>query len=149
MRRWIVPAVLLLLGACHYELSLTEAPTGAADARLTGTWTLVEPEKGERMDVRLYDDRNYVIAYNGDLYRAFHSEVAGLPLISAQNLNDRERKWIYFTWQLSENGRRLTIRAVRTEVVPATTRDRASLVKLIEANRENPALFGEPGVYTK
>ena len=141
--------MLLLLAACHYDFALTDTPTRAADSRLAGTWTLVEPEQGERMDVRLYDDRNYVIAYNGDLYRAFHSEVAGLPLISAQNLNDRERKWIYFTWQLSEDGRCLTIRAVRTEVVPATTRDRAAVVKLIEANRENPTLFGEAGVYTK
>ena len=147
MRRSVFAlCVVALLSSCHYDFPLTAEPTRAADARLTGHWTLVEPEKDEAMDVRLYDDRNYVIAYRGDLYRGFHSEVAGLPLLSVQNLNDAERKWILMSWQLSEDGKRLTLRAVRTEVVPASTRD---LAKLIEANRENPALFGEAGVYVK
>jgi hypothetical protein len=147
LMRQLIPALCALaLLSCDYELPLTAEPTRAADARLAGHWALVEPEQNEAMDVRLYDDRNYVIAYRGDLYRGFHSEVAGLPLLSVQNLNDSERKWIFMSWELSENGKRLTIRAVRTEVVPVNTRD---LVKAIEKNRDNPALFGEPGVYVR
>ena len=149
MRTFTVALLSLLLFSCHYDLSLTAEPTRAADQRLSGTWTMVAPEKDEKMDIRLYDESHYVIAYNGDLYRAHHSDVAGMPLMSVQNLNDAERKWVILEWKLSEDGKRLTIRAIRTELVPETTKDRETLVQLIEANRDNPKLFSEPGVYTK
>ena len=145
MRTITVLVCASLLLSCHYDVPLTSEPTRAADARLAGTWTMTAPEKDEKMDIRVYDDRHYVIAYNGDLYRAFHSDVAGMPLMSVQNLNDRERKWVFLEWKLE--GERLTIRAVRTEVVPAG--DREALVKAIVANRDNPKLFGEPGVYER
>lgn len=135
--------------SCHYDFPLTAEPTRAADARLEGTWTLIEPEQGEKMDIRRYDDRHYVIAYNGEIYRAFHSDVAGMPLMSVQNLNDRERKYVVLEWKLSEDGKRLTIRVVSPDVVPEGTPNREALVKLIESNRENPKLFGEAGVYVK
>ena len=147
MRTITVVVCTLLLVSCHYDVPLTAEPTRAADARLAGTWTMVAPEQGEKMDIRLYDDRHYVIAYGGDLYRAFHSDVAGMPLMSVQNLNDDERKWVFLEWKLSEDRKRLTIRVVRTEVVPPAGRD--ALVKAIEANRDNPKLFGEEAVYAR
>ena len=149
MRTITVLACALVLFSCTYDIPLTAEPTRAADARLAGTWTMTAPDEDEKMDIRLYDDRHYVVAYNGDLYRAFHSDVAGLQILSVQNLNDSERKWVFMEWKLSEDGKRLTIRAVRTEVVPETTRDREGLLKVIEANRDNPKLFGEEGVYTR
>lgn len=149
MRTLTVLACTLALLSCTYDIPLTAEPTRAADARLAGTWTMTAPDEDEKMDIRLYDDRHYVVAYNGDLYRAFHSDVAGLQLMSVQNLNDSERKWVFLEWKLSEDGKRLTIRAVRTEVVPETTGGREGLLKVIEANRGNPALFSEPGVYTR
>ncbi len=149
MRALMVACCSLALMSCHYDLALTAEPTRAADARLAGTWTMTTPEETDKMDIRVYDDRHYVVAYNGDLYRAFHSDVAGLPLMSVQNLNDRERKYLFLDWKLSDDGKRLTIRVVRTEVVPESTHDRAALVKLIEANKDNPKLFGEEAVYTK
>ena len=147
MRTITVVACALLLVSCHYDVPLTAEPTRAADARLAGTWTMTAPEKDEKMEIRLYDDRHYVIAYGGDLYRAFHSDVAGMPLMSVQNLNDHERKWVFVEWQSSDDGKRLTIRAVRTEAVPAGERE--ALVKAIETNRENPKLFGDAAVYVK
>jgi hypothetical protein len=145
MRTFTVVVCSLVLLSCHYDIPLTAEPTRPADARLVGTWTMTEPEKDEKMDIRLYDERHYVVAYNGDLYRAFHSDVAGMSLMSVQNLNDRERKWVFLEWKLE--GNRLTIRAVRTEVVPPGERD--SMVKLIEENRDHPKLFGEAGVYRR
>jgi len=145
MRTITVLACSLVLLSCHYDVPLTADPTRAADERLAGTWTMTAPERGEKMEIRVYDDRNYAIAYNGDLYRAFHSDVAGFQLMSVQNLNDRERKWVFLEWKL--DGDRLTIRAVRTEVVPAGERE--ALVKSIEANRDNPKLFGEAATYAR
>src|SRR5687768_14125939 len=105
MKALALAVCALALLSCHYDFPLTAEPTRAADARLVATWTLVEPEQGEKMDIRLYDDRNYVIAYNGEIYRAFHSDVAGMPLMSVQNLNDRERKYAVLEWKLSEDGK--------------------------------------------
>jgi hypothetical protein len=144
LRTITVLACSLALLSCHYA-PRSHPSRRAADARLAGTWTMIAPEKDEKMDIRLYDDLNYVVSYNGDLYRAFHSDVAGLRLMSVQNLNDRERKWVFLEWKL--DGDRLTIRAVRTEIVPAGERE--SLVKTIEANRDNPKLFGEAAVYAR
>ena len=59
--------------------------------------------------MRAYDDRDYVLAFGPDeLYRAFHSDVAGMQILSVQNLNDRERKWVFVTWSLSQDGKTLT-----------------------------------------
>jgi hypothetical protein len=146
MRTFIVVVCSLVLLSCHYDTPLTAEPTRAADARLAGTWKITAPDEDEQMDIRLYDERHYVVSYNGDLYRAFHSDVAGLPLLSVQNLNDRERKYVFLEWKLSEDGKRLTIRAVRTEVVPETARD---LAKAIAENRDHPKLFSEAAVYTR
>lgn len=145
MRRWLI--VLLLLAGCHYDLSLTASATQQTDDGLLGTWTLTEDGKPEVMEVRRYDDANYVIGSSGELYRAFHSDVAGLPMISVQNLNDDERKWVILTWKLSADGKTLTLRAIDTTVIPNGPRE--AMVKAIEANRENPKLFGEPGVYRR
>lgn len=111
---------------------------------------MVSPEKGEEMVIRLDGDRRYVIEYDSGLhgitYRAFHTEVAGMPLISVEVANERERKWVVLDWKLE--GERLTIRAVNPEVVPPG--DRESLVKAILANRDNPKLFREePAVYER
>jgi hypothetical protein len=146
MRRCVI-AFLLLLTGCHYDIPLTAKPTQSIDVRLVGTWTLTATDFPERMDVRRYDDQNYVISYHGDLYRAFHSDAAGLRMISVQNLNDQERKWLFITWSLSQDEKTLTLRAINPEVVPNTTRE--AMVKALAAQRENPKLLGEPGVYRK
>jgi hypothetical protein len=141
---------LLALYACNYDVPITSAPTHPIDKRLIGSWSLKTPgQKTEQMTIRPYDDSNYVVWYDGDLYRAYHSDVAGMPLISAQNLNDSERKYLYLAWKLSEDGKRLTIRAVSTDVIPTTEKDSAAIVKLLEANRDKPQLFGESADYTR
>lgn len=149
MRRIFATAVCaaLLLG-CHFDRSLTAEPTRNIDERLTGTWTPVDPTEKNAIVVRAYDDRNYVLAFGSDeIYRAFHSDAAGMPILSVQNLNDSERKWVFITWSLSQDGKTLTLRSLSTELIPNT--DRAAMIKAIEANRENPKLLGEPGVYRR
>lgn len=135
-----VSAVLLL--SCDYTLPLTEEPTRKVNPALLGTWAPLE-EQDEAMTVRMYDDHHYVIATKGDLYRAHHTDVAGLPLISVQNLNDSDRKWLYVVWKLSADGSELTMRSVNVSVVPDGTRE--SILEAIAANRDNPKLFNDEG----
>ena len=149
MRTITVVVCSLILLRCTYEIPLTAEPTRAADERLVGTWTITAPDENDQLEIRLYDDRHYVVTNKGDLYRAYHSDVAGLQLMTVQNLNDRERKYLFMEWKLSEDGKRLTLRAIQTEVVPESMRDRDAMIKLIQDNRDNPKLFGEPGVYVR
>ena len=143
MRRVLAVAVsAALLLSCDYSLPLTEAPTAKVNPVLLGTWAPID-EDDAPMDVRMYDEHTYVIATKGDIYRAYHTDVAGLPLISVQNLNDSERKWLYVVWKVSSDGNELSMRAVSTSLVPDGTRE--AIVKAIEANRDNPKLFNDEG----
>jgi hypothetical protein len=143
-----VVACTLALSACDYDVPITANPTRRVDARLLGNWTLVSPLKSEHMKIRRFDDSNYVIAYQDGFYRAHHSDVADLPLVSVQQIED-QRKFVYFAWQLSDDGNRLTIKTIRASVVPKETRDSATVTKLIETNRANAQLFEDSFAYTR
>jgi len=78
-----------------------------------------------------------------------HSDVAGLPLVSAQNIEDKDRKYVYFACQLSSDGKRLTLRRVSTDVIPKAITDSATIARQIEKSRDNPQLFQELLEYTR
>lgn len=147
---WLATAALLLAG-CNYDVPLTAQPTHKIDARLLGDWVVVDKDtsKEEHLSVRQLDDSTYVVTFDGDIYRVFHSDFAGTAFLSVQDLNSGVRKYVYFTWQLSADGAQLTLTGVSSKVVPETTRDRAALQKLIKANLANPALFGDPLTFTR
>lgn len=142
-------ACVLGLIACDYDVPVTATPTRHVDVRLLGDWTLVSPKKSEHMKIRRYDESNYVVSYDGDLYRAHHSDLAGLPLVSVQWIDGDERNYAYFSWRLSDDANRLTIRTIRASVIPKDTKDTGTIAKLIERNRDNPELFEESHEYTR
>lgn len=155
MKPWsLLPllAAVLALAGCNYDFPLTEQPTHAVDARLLGHWVAHDPDNGKEMvmNVRRLDDTSYVVGLDDDLYRASHSDFAGLALVSVQNLQEGsdDRKYVYFQWQLSADGSQLTLRSVSPKVVPEETKTAAEARQLIEANRANPALFRDPLVFT-
>jgi hypothetical protein len=145
-------AVLLLLclafTGCNYDVALTAKPTRKIDERLIGIWLGGENGK-DTMAVRRLDDSTYVVAMDGDIYRAFHSDFAGTAFISVQDLNADNRRYLYLTTALSADGNQLTLRTVSTKVVPEETKGRAALQELIKANLANPKLLGEPLVYQR
>ena len=141
----------LLLGGCNYDFPLTAKPTHKVDARLLGDWTAVDKESGtpDRMKVRKLDDSTYIIAYDHDLYRAFHSDFARTQFVSVQDLQSDERKYVYFVWQLSADGTQLGLKAINARVIPEKTPDRETMQKLLEKNLGNPGLFGEEMQFTR
>lgn len=149
-RRSLLLAIALLAASCIYDVPISPTPSRHIEPRLIGLWT-AKGDDGtvEHMTVREWDADHYAVQYDGAVYRAFHTDVAGLPLLSVQDLNTASRKYLYATWSLSSDGQRLKLRAVRTEVVPETMRDSAAIAKLIEKNRDNPELFNEGAVYTR
>ena len=141
----------LILAGCNFDVPLTAKPTRPINDQLVGDWLSTDTDAARvvRMNVRKLDETTYAVSYDGDLYRAFHSDFAGLSLVSAQDLNSRERKYAYFTWQLSADGARLTLKGVSTRVIPDTTKDAGVIQELIKKNRSNPELFGEEAVFTR
>ena len=95
------------------------------------------------MKVRSLDDSVYIVYYDGDLFRAYHSDVAETPFASVQDLNSRDRKFAYMVWKLSDDGKLLRLRNVNDKVVPKETKDSAAVVALLTKNAHNPELFGE------
>lgn len=139
--------VLLALAGCNYDVALTAKPTRKVDDRLLGVWQ--GGEEKDVMVVRKYDAETYVVAMDDDIYRAFHSDFAGVAFLSVQELED-DRQYVYLTTELSADGRKLTLRMVSTKVVPEETKGRDALQKLIKANVANPGLLaGEPLVFTR
>ena len=95
------------------------------------------------MKVRRLDDSIYIVYYDGDLFRAYHSDVAETPFATVQDLNSSDRKYAYVIWKLSDDGKNLRLRSVNDKVVPKETKDSATVVALLTKNARNPELFGE------
>ncbi len=124
---------------------MTKEPTRNVDDRLLGDWIAM----GGWMKVRRLDASGYVIFHDGRLYRAWHSETAGLPLVSVQDIDSNKRKFAYLSYTLSDDGRRLTLRVVNDKLIPDDTKDSDRVKQLFEKHARDPALFGEGFVYVR
>jgi len=142
---YLVLLLCLVLTGCEYDVPATKEPTRNVDDRLLGDWVAM----GGWMKVRRLDANGYVIFHDGKLYRAWHSELAGLPLVSVQDIDSEKRKFAYLGYALSTDGRRLTLRVVNDKLIPDETRDAERIKTLFEKHRREPALFGEGFVYVK
>ena len=137
----VVCLCALGFNACHYEVPITSSPTRKVQEQLLGNWVSLDGK--ENMRVRRLDDSTYVVYYDGDLFRVYHSDVAEMPLASVQDLNSNDRKYAYVVWKLSDSGERLTLRNVNNKVIPKETKDSAAAAELLTKNARNPELFGE------
>jgi hypothetical protein len=109
--------------------------------RLLGDWTSADGK--EKLKLRSFDDSIYIVYYDGDLFRAYHSDVADTSFATVQDLNSSDRKYAYITWKLANDGKNLRLRSVNDKVVPKETKDSAGVVALLTKNASNPGLFGE------
>jgi hypothetical protein len=100
------------------------------------------------MKVRRLDDNIYIVYYDGDLFRAYHSDVAETPFVSVQDTNSSDRKYAY-VWKLSDDGKSLSLRNVNSKVIPKETKDSAAVAALLKKNARNPELFGEEIQFNK
>ena len=135
----------LVITSCEYDVPVTKEPTRSLDDRLIGDWVAMDGW----IKVRRLDASGYVIFHDGKLYRAWHSEVAGLPLVSVQDIDSDKRKFSYLGYALSDDGRRLTLRVVNDKLIPDDTKDSDRVKRLLEEHAHNPGLFGEDFVYVR
>jgi hypothetical protein len=155
-RTWLKSAVAaiasswcLMCSGCagDYDVPITVTPTRKIDQRLLGDWALKDGE--DKMKVRKLDESTYVVSYDCDLYRVFHSDVGKIAFISVQDLDSAERKFAYFAYQLSDDAKLLDLTFVKEELIPKETKDSATVQKLLEQNLQNPKLFGDVGHYVR
>ena len=109
--------------------------------RLLGNWTSADGQ--EKLKLRKFDDSTYIVYYDGDLFRAYHSDVGDIPFASVQDLNSRDRKYAYVIWKLSDDGEKLRLRNVNDTVIRKETKDSTTIIALLTKNARNPELFGE------
>jgi hypothetical protein len=109
--------------------------------RLLGDWTSADGK--EKLKLRRLDDSIYIVYYDGDLFRAYHSDVADTPFASVQDINSNDRKYAFVVWKLSDDGKHLSLRNVSDKVIPKETKDSAAIIALLKKNARNPDLFGE------
>jgi hypothetical protein len=129
------------VAACNYEVPITSSPTRNVQEQLLGDWTSSDGK--EQLKVRRLDESFYVVYYDGDLFRAYHSDVADVSFVSVQDLNSNDRKYAYVAWKLSDDGKHLTLRNVSDKVIPKETKDSATVVALLNKDAHNPDLLGE------
>jgi lipopolysaccharide export LptBFGC system permease protein LptF len=132
---------ILAFNACEFEVPITSSPTRKVEERLLGNWSSLDGK--EKMKVRRFDDSIYIVYFDGDLFRAYHSDVAETPFVSVQDINSSDRKYAYVVWKLSDDGKRLSLRSVQSKVVPKEQKDSATVAELLKENAKNPELFGE------
>jgi len=141
--KFLVVISCLVFTACVYEVPITSSPTRKVNEKVLGNWV---SENGEhKMKIRRLDDSVYIVSYDGFLFRAYHSDVAGTPLVSVQDIDTAERRYAYVAWHLSEDGRRLGWRSVSTKLVPREINSSDAAQNLLKENIQNPGLF-ESGV---
>ena len=109
--------------------------------QLLGNWRSSDGK--EELKLRRLDDSVYIVYYDGDLFRAYHSDVAETPFATVQDLNSPDRKYAYMVWKLSDDGQHLRLRNVTDKVISKETKDSAAVVALLTKNVRNPELFGE------
>lgn len=149
----LVGASCLLLSACNYDFPLTNQPTGPIEPALLGDWVSFDKDDQKLMHlkVRKLDASTYVVALDGDLYRAFHSDFAGMPLLSVQSLQPGSEagKYVYYRYVLAPDGASLSLAGVSPKVVPEETKSQGEAQRLISANLANPKLFVDELQYTR
>jgi len=139
---WIAIAVALPgLSACVYEAPITMRPTRGVDSHLVGDW--VSADGKEQVKIRDLDRKTYVIEYDGDLFRAWHSDVDGLALVSVQDLQRPERRFAYIAYTLSSDSERLRALAVSRAAVPEHVRTSAEVQALLHKHAGEASLFSD------
>lgn len=109
--------------------------------QVLGNW--ISQDGKEHLRVRRLDDNIYIVYYDGDLFRAYHSDVADTPFVSVQDINSEDRKYAYVVWKLSDDSKQLILGSVNRDVIPKEKKDSATVVALLTKNAQNPELFGE------
>lgn len=136
--------LLLLAAGCEFEAPLSPRPEAPVDERLLGRWGA--PDGWAK--VSRYDAENYIIVYNGTVFRAWHSRVAGQDFLTLRNLEGAAPRH-HFLHCRRVSDRRIDVSFVREELVPRHERDPEAMRKAVAAGWGQPDLLGQAIPFTR
>ena len=152
----------ILLSGCHgYSVPITAKPTHKIDERFLGTWT--SKEGSDTMKVFKFDKSHYLVTFQDGLVRAYHSDLAKTPFITAQPLDENapespkpgspktessNPQYFYFVCTLSDDGV-MHLKSVSDKLIPTETKSSATVRRLLKKNLLNPALFDDEALFIK
>lgn len=141
-----LPLLLLVLLAtgCEFEAPLSAQPEAPVDERLLGRWAA--PDGWAK--VTRYDADHYILVYNGTVFRAWHSRVAGQDFLTLRNLEGSAPRH-HFLHCRRVSDRRIDVSFVREELVPRHERDPAALRRAVAAGWGQPDLLGQAIPFTR
>jgi hypothetical protein len=151
MKKMILPAILLMLTGCDYEVPLGQTPAAPADPALSGIWAgQLTDEKPVSMQIKIsgtdylvtYTEGNNTLTFNG-----FEVKANDLNLIQLAMKDNAKTLYSFFKYSLTPEG--LSVYRLNPEVVSAKCQTTKELMKDIELHRQNPFLFAEPLKFTK
>ena len=137
--RWLAVAAVCALAGCVYDVPITASGTRNIDAKLLGDWRSKDGK--EQLKIRELNGTTYLLLLNGDPFRAYHSDFAGVPFVSVQDLDKPDQKFTYLKYTLSPDGTSLTAYAVNADTLPKNVRTSAAVRKLLRQNLGNPKLY--------
>ena len=149
MHRHSIPRFLLcsllalasaLLAGCEFDVPLSSHPDRPIDEKLLGNWS--SPDGWAKL--ARYDAQNFVLLYNGGIYRAWHTPVAGLDLLTLQRLDAASPKDHYLSYAWTGAGRRLDVRFVRDDLLDQHATDPAAMRQAIEQHAGHAKLLSQP-----
>jgi hypothetical protein len=137
--RWFAILAACVLAGCIYDVPITASGTRNIDARIVGDWSSEDGK--ENLKVRELTGTTYLLLLNGDPFRAYHSDFAGVAFVTVQDLNGPERKYAYLKYALSADGRKLTAWAVNSDTIPKNVRTSGEARRLVRQNLANAKLY--------
>jgi hypothetical protein len=141
VRRWLAACAACLLAGCIYDVPVTASATRNIDARLVGDWTSADGK--ENVKIRELNSTTYLVLLNGDPFRAYHSDLAGVNFVTVQDLDGPAQKFAYLKYALSADGQKLTVHAVNADTIPDTVKTSGEVRRLLRKNLANPKLFAD------
>ena len=148
---WIVLLMCLMAVGCDYTVPLATRPELDADPQLVGVWSQTNEQKNvQQLLVLPLSRRELMIAFPAGSVDSLYAKVlfcrradmtwAQLEWIgSGKGRADTKQAFQFAACEVK--GDALTVRLLNPDVVSNTVTSAKQMIRLIDANRANPALF--------
>lgn len=151
MKKILLPAILLLLVGCDYDIPLSQTASAPANPALAGTW-IGQSSDGKPVSMEIKTSgTDYSVTYTEGrdslTFKGFSISAAGLNLIQLELQNAEKQKYLFVKYELTSDG--LTVYRLNPDVVSAKCQSAEEMLNDIAVHRGNPLLFKKPLVFSK
>jgi len=162
MKKTLLPAMLMFLAGCDYEIPLSQTASAPADPALAGTWIEASTNSNPvSMEIKT-EGMNYNITYtetdteaetkpHSYAFKGFEIHAAELNLIQLEwqqaDAAESKEKYVFAKFELTPEG--LSVYRLNAEVVSAKCQTSEELLADIIVHKQNSSLFNDPLKFRK